>query len=639
MRPGARKNLGGSFTFSVWAPFAQKVLLVPEKKNVMRAAVDLEAGSSGQIPGIMMERKNGYWHKEVEGIQEGYLYSFLLDDIKKRPDPASCFQPYGVHGPSQVIDHSSHKWNDRHFRGIDKSNMIIYELHTGTFTPEGDFRSAAARLDDLRHTGINTLELMPVAQFAGERNWGYDGVYPYAVQDSYGGPEGLRLLVEECHIRDIAVILDVVYNHLGPEGNYLSDFGPYFTDRYRSFWGKAINFDQAYSDQVRSFFIQNALDWYENYHIDGLRLDAVHGIFDMSATHFLKELRDRIDIYLDSKKAETGSKVRPFYLIAESDLNDSRLIRPSGEGGYGLDAQWSDDFHHAIHAFLTGENSGYYMDFGELSQLEKAYREAFVYTGQFSAYRKKSHGSHTGGVPGSSFVVFCQNHDQVGNRPGSNRLVLLLDHEKMKIAAAYYILSPYIPLIFMGEEYGEDHPFHFFISFPDKDLVQSITKGRKEEYSSFDLGSGDLPEPDKVRAFMDSKIQWEKRKSGKNRLLLDYYRKLILMRKTSRPLSGTESRSMYTNIDQDKKILTVKRQSRDESVIIIFNFSDIKTEGISLSHHADSGHHNWDKILYSAETEWGGPGGEIGDMPALQEVFAMERCSAAVFASPRKEQS
>lgn len=368
MRIGANYSGDGRCEFVVWAPFA-KVL---ELKTL-----------SPQQKIIPMERdEEGYWIADVKNIPPETKYLYVIDEEKERPDPASFFQPEGVHVPSQVIDHNSFMWKDVFWSGINLRNMVIYELHIGTFTPEGTFDAVIKRLDELTDLGINAIEIMPVAQFPGERNWGYDGAYPFAVQNSYGGPDGLKRLINECHKRGVTVILDVVYNHLGPEGNFLRDFGPYFTDKYKTPWGDAINFDDAFSDGVRNFFIENNLYRFKNYHIDALRLDAIHAIYDMSARHILEELSERV-------MELSQIRGRKFYLIAESDLNDSRIIRPLELGGYGIDAQWCDDFHHSVHCILTGERDGYYADFGKIEHLVKAMREGFVYSGQYSIFRKR----------------------------------------------------------------------------------------------------------------------------------------------------------------------------------------------------------------------------------------------------------
>ncbi|NIO20211.1 MAG: malto-oligosyltrehalose trehalohydrolase, partial [Candidatus Aenigmarchaeota archaeon] len=357
MRIGPHYIGNGRCEFSIWAPFLKDV------------AIKMVSPEERLIP--MSRYKNGYWKVVVDDVFPRTLYFYRLERSLDRPDPASNFQPEGVHGPSQIVDHSAFQWEDKNWRGINLENMIIYELHVGTFTNEGTFDAIIPRLDDLCDLGINAINIMPVAQFPGERNWGYDGVHPFAVQNSYGGLEGLKRLVNACHKRGIAIILDVVYNHLGPEGNYLGDFGPYFTEKYKTPWGSAINFDDAYSDEVRNFFIENALYWFLHYHVDGLRLDAVHAIYDMSAKPFLHEVAERVEDFSN----EYGRK---FYLIAESNLNDVKVITRRKFGGYGINAQWCDDFHHSLHTLLTDEKTGYYIDFGNMEQFVKALREGFV---------------------------------------------------------------------------------------------------------------------------------------------------------------------------------------------------------------------------------------------------------------------
>jgi maltooligosyltrehalose trehalohydrolase len=455
----------------------------------------------------------------VQGIEPGARYVFRLENDRDRPDPASRYQPEGVHGPSEVVDHTAFSWTDKGWSGLALQSMIMYELHTGTFTPEGTFDAIISRLGDLKDLGINAIELMPVAQFPGKRNWGYDGVYPFAVQNSYGGPEGLKRLVNACHARDIAAILDVVYNHLGPEGNYVGEYGPYFTDKYRTPWGNAINFDGSYSDEVRNFFVRNALSWITDYHIDALRIDAIHGIFDYSARHFLRELGEAVH-------ARAGELGRRIYVIPESDLNDVRVISPPELGGYGLDAQWNDDFHHCLHTLLTGEKSGYYKDFGAIDQMERAYRDGFVYSGQYSPFRKRRHGSSSKDRPASQFVVFSQNHDQVGNRMQGERLSSLVSFEALKLAAGCVILSPYLPLLFMGEEYGETAPFLYFVSHSDPGLIEAVRNGRKEEFKAFGW-EGEPPDPQDERTFLASELHWEERTKGSHETLLRFYKQLI----------------------------------------------------------------------------------------------------------------
>ena len=435
-------SLGASYLgerqcrFRVWAPFVSKVelhLLSPNEQIVP-----------------MGKDQRGYHEAVVKQLEPGALYRYRLDGDKERPDPASRYQPDGVHGPSQVVD-PHFCWSEAHWAGLPLKEYVLYELHVGTFTPDGTFSAIIPHLDQLKDLGITAVELMPVAQFPGDRNWGYDGVYPFAVQNSYGGPGGLKLLVDACHQRGLAVVMDVVYNHLGPEGNYLADFGPYFTDSYKTPWGPAVNYDGPYSDDVRRFFIENALHWLIDFRIDALRIDAVHGIFDSSAQPFLEELALTV-------QEHTERLNRQIYLIAESDLNDSRLVRSRKLGGYGLDAQWNDDFHHALHTLLTSERSGYYEDFGLCRDLATAFRDGFVYSGKYSRYRKRRHGNDARVIASHRLVVFSQNHDQVGNRMRGDRLSALVSFESLKLAAGVVILSPFIPLFFMGEEYQVKPP-------------------------------------------------------------------------------------------------------------------------------------------------------------------------------------
>ena len=501
MRPGARYLGNGASEFVVWAPLvknmAVKVVSAPERL-------------------VPMERnESGYWTAMVSDLPPGTRYLYRLDNDRDRPDPASHFQPEGVHGPSEIVDHTTFPWQDTTWKGLPLPSMIMYELHIGTFTEEGTFDAAISRLAGLKELGINAIELMPVSQFPGSRNWGYDGVYPYAVQNTYGGPEGLKRFVDACHNRGIVVILDVVYNHIGPEGNYVWDFGPYFTDRYRTPWGRAINFDGAFSDEVRNYFINNALHWVREYHLDALRIDAIHGIFDFSAKHFLQELGEAVHL-------EAEALGRSVYVIPESDLNDVRVINPAEIGGYGLDAQWNDDFHHALHALITGELKGYYEDFGKVEQLEKSLREGFIYSGQYSCFRKRRHGNDSKERPAHQFVVFSQNHDQVGNRMLGDRISKLASFEALKLAAGLVILSPSLPLLFMGEEYGEDAPFLYFVSHEDMDLIEAVRTGRKEEFKPFSW-EGEPPDPQSEETFRASKLDWQKRTQGHHHVLLGFY--------------------------------------------------------------------------------------------------------------------
>ncbi|RMF88595.1 MAG: malto-oligosyltrehalose trehalohydrolase [Nitrospinota bacterium] len=591
-------------TFRVWAPLAPSVdlrLLTPEEHR---------------IP--MDRQERGYWEVVVEGIAPGTRYLYHVPGKGERPDPASHFQPDGVHAPSQVVDHTGFPWTDDRWRGPLLSELIIYELHVGTFTPEGTFEAILPRLPALQELGITALELMPVAQFPGERNWGYDGVYPFAVQNSYGGPAGLKRLVNACHNAGIAVILDVVYNHLGPEGNYLRDFGPYFTRRYQTPWGEAINFDGAYSDEVRAFFIENALYWLHHYHIDALRLDAVHAIHDQSALPFLQELAQQVNRWAQYE----GRRV---YLMAESDLNDPRLIRPPLVGGYGIHAQWCDDFHHALHALLTGEKQGYYQDFGRIAHLVKALREGFVYTGQYSAYRQRRHGHTAKDRPAEQLVVFAQNHDQIGNRMRGERLSRLVSFEGLKLAAGALLLSPFLPLLFMGEEYGEEAPFPYFVSHSDPALIEAVRQGRQEEFGAF-AWQGIPPDPQSVETFLSAKLRWERQEQGKHRVLRDFYRTLIQLRREIPALAQRDKEALEAWGWEAPEVLFLRRWTEESQVFLLFNFHPTAA---TLPLPLPPGH--WDKRLDSAESCWYGPGTDLPDRLTSGETVTIRGESVALY--------
>jgi maltooligosyltrehalose trehalohydrolase len=602
MKTGADFQESGRAEFSVWAPFARNVAL--------------RIVSPDERLSVMEKDERGYWRCSVEKVSPGSLYFYRLDGERERPDPASHFQPYGVHGPSQVIDHGSFAWADDGWRGIPLSEMIIYELHTGTFTPEGTFDGITGRLDDLKETGINAIELMPVVQFPGERNWGYDGAYPYAVQNSYGGPEGLKRLVAACHAKGFAVILDVVYNHLGPEGNYLWDFGPYFTEKYKTPWGWAINYDDAWSNEVRNYFIENALHWFGRYHIDALRIDAIHGITDMSARPFLQELAERVEEYSQRQR-------KKFYLIAESDLNDARVIRPRELGGFGIHAQWNDDFHHCLHTLLTGERDGYYADFGGIARLGKCLREGFVYSGGYSVYRRRNHGNSSKDRPAGQFIVFSQNHDQVGNRMLGERLTGLVSFESLKLAAALTLLSPYIPLLFMGEEYAEDAPFLYFVSHSDAALIRAVREGRKKEFSAFSW-KGETPDAQDEDTFNRSKIGWEKRTNGRHAVMLDFYSQLIALRRAIPALSRPDRENLEVSELSDAVLCT--RRWRDGSdALVLFNFgSDIAAASVPVDGRCR-------KVFDSASARWAGPGMLLPEELVSGSEVSMTGRSVAVY--------
>ncbi len=580
---GATPFGDGRCRFLVWAPRARAV------------EVRITAPRERLVPMQPVER--GYFLAALEDVEPGSLYMFRLDGEKERPDPASRFQPCGVHGPSMVLD-PGFLWSDGDWVGLPLHEHIIYELHVGTFTAQGTFDAIVLRLDGLVELGVTAVELMPVAQFPGNRNWGYDGVYPFAVQDSYGGPAGLRRLVDACHERGLAVILDVVYNHLGPEGNYFQDFGPYFTDRYRTPWGLALNFDGPHSDEVRRYFLENALYWVSDFHMDALRIDAVHAIFDFSAVPFLQELGKAVH--------ERGERLnRRTYLFAESDLNDVRLVLPHGLGGYGLDAQWNDDFHHALHTLLTGEETGYYQDFGSLGDLVTALREGYVYQGQHSRCRKRRHGSPSGGIPPQRFMVFSQNHDQVGNRMLGERLSVLLPFEALKLAAGLVLLSPFIPLLFMGEEYAETAPFEYFVSHDDPDLVEAVRRGRREEFAEF-RWQGEPADPQDEATFLRAKLNHDLRGQGHHRAMLEFYRELLTLRRTKPSLSRLSVEALDVQGYGEERVMVLRRWGAADENLVIFHLGAV-TRSVSLRISAGQ----WEHGLDSADERWLGPGSRV----------------------------
>jgi maltooligosyltrehalose trehalohydrolase len=574
-------------SFLVWAPRARSVevrIVEPRER-----AVPMQGAGCG------------YFHAVVEGISAGALYRYRLDGEKERPDPASRYQPRGVHGPSQIID-SSFKWNDSRWRGIALEKYVFYELHVGTFTPEGTFDAIVPRLAALKDLGVTAIELMPVAQFPGERNWGYDGVYPYAVQASYGGPLGLKRLVDACHQHGIAVALDVVYNHLGPEGNYLADFAPYFTDLYKTPWGQAINFDDAESDEVRRYFTDNALQWVTDYHVDALRLDAIHAIVDPSARTSLEELSSAVH----AKAEELG---RDVYLIPEDNRNDTRVVKSPEVGGWGFDSVWNDDFHHSLHVLLTGERDAYYQDFSGVGDLAGAYREGFVYSGQYSKYRRKRYGISSKRIPAKRFVVFSQNHDQVGNRSVGDRPSQSLSFEQLKLAAGTVLLSPYIPLLFMGEEYAETAPFQYFVSHGDPALIEAVREGRKKEFAEFGW-VGDIPDPQSEATFLGCKLNWNLHAEGQHRVLWNFYQELLRLRRDIPVLANLDKDAMEVTPFTDQKVLLVRRWDASGQVLIVHSFDRIPA---SVNLPVPAG--KWQTVLDSNEERWQGDGGATTDKP------------------------
>lgn len=574
----------GSCEFTVWAPRSGRVevVLLDQSRRIHLAP-----------------QEHGYHRAVVPDVRPGTRYVYKLDNGKERADPASRHQPEGVFGPTEIVDLSDFAWHDNHWRGLELKDYIFYEIHLGTYTHAGTFAGLIEHIGELKSLGVTAIELMPLAQFPGTRNWGYDGAYPFAVQNSYGGPRGLQRFVDACHQQGLAVVLDVVYNHLGPEGNFLADFGPYFTDRYRTPWGAAINFDGAQSDEVVRFFIENALYWLESFHIDALRLDAIHGICDRSAQPFLALLSAAVE----NLAARAG---RQIYLIAESDLNDSRFVKPRNAGGYGLHAQWNDDFHHSLHALQTREQVGYYRDFGSLRDLEKAMRTGYVYTGEYSEFRHRRHGNSSRGLRPSQFIVFSQNHDQVGNRMFGERSSALVGFEAQKLSAGVVILSANLPLLFMGGEYGETAPFLYFTEHSDPKLGEAVREGRRAEFSEF-YPNETPPDPQAGSTFLRSKLDHQLCHRGHHLALRSLYRELIRLRKSLPALRELDLFEMEIAECQDDECMRIVRTYEQSVVVAIFNFGDVRTDCATDIPSGD-----WHKVLNSADIEWMGPGSEVG---------------------------
>jgi maltooligosyltrehalose trehalohydrolase len=592
LRFGASVELGG-VEFRVWAPrLRSPQILVCEDSPKVYPMLAAEGGEFAAL---------------VPGLHAGADYFLVTDGGRRLPDPVSRWQPHGVHGPSRVIDPGAFGWADGDWRGLPLTDYVIYELHTGTFTAEGTFEAAVTRLPMLRDLGITAIELMPVAEFPGRRNWGYDGVGMYAPQSGYGGPGGLKVLVNECHRLGLAVVLDVVYNHVGPEGNYLAEFGPYFTGAYRTPWGDAINYDGADSDGVRRFFIENALYWLTEYHIDALRLDAIHGIFDFGARHVLAELADNFH----EQAAQLGRKA---WLIAESDLNDTRVIRPHEQGGHNVDAQWLDDFHHALHSAITHDRRGYFADFEGIPSLARAVSEGFVYDGGHSAYRRRRHGSPSTDLPGDRFVAFTENHDQVANARSGCRPSQHLSLEQQKLAAAILFFSPYIPLLFMGQEYGEIGGFYYFTDHGDAALAAAVTEGRRREAGDF-LAGCEFADPQDPRTFDRSKLNWRLCEEPLHADVLAWYRDWIHLRKLHAPLSNFRKDLVRTSFDGARGWLAIERgDPSGDRALLVCNFAK-ETQVISLPFREAA----WGLRLFSGDAK-----------PEISNAFEIELAGGGV---------
>ena len=524
--------------FEVWAPLPNNVALRVNDSSLPMQGPD----------------EQGWWHLDVQEAGPGTDYGFLLnDDEKSYPDPRSQWQPHGVHGMSRIYDQNSFVWGDANFQAPPLASSVIYELHVGTFTPEGTLDSAIEKLDYLATLGITHVELMPIAAFAGNHGWGYDGVALFAVHQPYGGADALKRFVNAAHTKGLSVLLDVVYNHFGPVGNYTGKFGPYLVGSHRTPWGGAVNIEDAWACQVRRFFCDNALMWMRDFHIDGLRIDAVHAFIDRSAIHFLEQLSTEVE----TLSAFTG---RQLTLIAESDLNDPRVILPREAGGYGLDAQWSDDFHHALFAVLCPEAAtGYYADFGELSQLAKALECNYVYDGIYSKYRRRIHGRPAENLSHHRFLGYIQNHDQVGNRAVGERLHEDAGFERAKLAAAVVLTSPFIPMVFQGEEWAASSPFQYFADHEDKEMARLVSEGRKKEFAAFGWPPELIPDPEKLETFQRSKLKWNEINEGEHAEMMEWYRALIRFRRASPSLNNGEPRQTRVFYDQQETWILIER--------------------------------------------------------------------------------
>ena len=529
-----------------------------------RQGVSLLLAAGGVTEEIPMERGGGSLYRAVveeKGLQPHYKFLLKGPGGGAFPDPCSHYQPRGVHGFSRVVDHGSYRWGDGGWAGPHWERALIYELHIGTFTAGGTFRSAAAQLDRLLELGITTVELMPLTETPGRWNWGYDGVNLFSVNHNYGSPEELKYLIDRCHQKGLAVILDIVYNHFGPEGSYLAKFGPYVTDRYETPWGAAVNFDDRGCEAMRRMVLESLRHWIERYHFDGLRLDAVHAIRDRSSPHILAE----IAVTARELEEKLGRRI---VIIAESDANDARLIKAPGEGGYGLDGQWMDDFHHCLHSVLTGEDKGYYGDYGRFEDLEKVYGN-YLYTGGYSRFWKKKRGSDAAALPGERFVVAIQTHDQVGNRARGERLARLVGYPYLKAAAGLLMMAPYIPMLFMGEEYAEENPVLFFTDYRDRALKEAVVQGRREEFASF--GWDQLPNPEDEATFFSSRLTPRERWRRHQEQLFTYYRELIALRRGHPALSTPDKEETAVRAERESRLLRISRGGEGRAITALAN--------------------------------------------------------------------
>jgi maltooligosyltrehalose trehalohydrolase len=574
---GASLHEGGA-TFRVWAPRCRSV----------------EVAIEGRRPAPLAPRDDGVFEIWLPDIAAATRYQYRLDGERYRPDPVSRYQPEGVHGPSLLVDPRVFPWTDEGFRGHPLADLVFYEIHVGAYTTPGTFEAVIPHLPNLVDLGVTAVELMPVAEFPGSRNWGYDGVHLYAPQSTYGGPRGLRRLVDACHAHGLSVVLDLVYNHLGPEGNYLAEFGPYFTDRYRTPWGNALDFDGPEREGVRRHFVENARYWVREFHVDGFRFDAIHAIYDASPTHILTEVAE-------AAREEARARGRPAHMIAESHDNDRKIVLPREDGGLGLDAVWSDDFHHALHCRLTGERVGYYVDFGGPGHLERAVSEGFAFQGEPSEYFGRKRGTASRDLSGERFVVALQNHDQVGNRARGERLSSLVAFEAAKLAAALLFVTPAIPLLFMGEEYGETAPFQFFTSFLDRKLAEAVRRGRASEFTRF-AWQGTIPDPGEPATFVRSRLNHPLAAAPRHRELREYYRRWLALRRMHPALGTAHKDRTSAEVDAADAILTITRSSdAGDALQLIANLTPKPRPWVAA-------HPGWRLVIDSNDTHFAGSG-------------------------------
>lgn len=576
---GAVPLADGRTRFSVWAPAPRSLALQVRRPDGVET-----------VP--LQRDRLGLSRVELEGAGPGTEYWYRLDGGRDRADPVSRELAGGVHGVSLVVDPGAFRWTDAGWRGLAMADLILYELHVGTFSPAGTFEAVIARLPYLLDLGVTALELMPIAEFAGLRNWGYDGVALYTPHGGYGGADGLRRLVDAAHRAGLAVVLDVVYNHLGPEGNYLPDFGPYFSDRHRTAWGDGFNLDGPESDEVRRYLVDNAVYWIDEFHLDGLRLDAADRIVDLSPVHLAEEIGEAVH-----RRGEALG--RRTVVIAEIDSNDPRWVRPREVGGFGLDGHWSDDFHHAVHVALTGERSGYYADFGGVGPVARALGRRYVHDGGYSPYRRRRHGRPAGDLPGDRFVVCVQNHDQVGNRAGGERLAALVEPAGVRLAAAILLLAPYVPLLFMGEEYAECSPFLYFVSHGDPTLIQAVREGRRREFAAFGW-EGEVPDPQSEATAAASRPRWERIEQPGHAVVLALYRDLLRLRRVL-PLLRPGAAEPEVRHDEREEWVAMRLSGSDQVLDAVFNFAGGPREVLVGTSPAD-------RLLDTDDPRYGGAG-------------------------------